>query len=427
MDLDAKFPAKLEPLFKSAPYKIIRGGRGGGKSWGVARALLILGLQRKLRILCARETQRSIRDSVHRLLVDQIGALGLSAYFDIKQVQITGVNGTEFTFAGLSDQTAASIKSFEGADICWVEEGHVVTDLSWSILLPTLFRSQEKGKCECWVTFNPELDTDATWKRLIENSPPGAVKIEMNWQDNPWFPPDLNDLRLHDARTLPKYEYDWIWEGKCKPAVSGAIYADQVAELFSSSRIDHFPHDPFLPVYAVFDLGWNDSTAILIVQRHLSQLRVIDYIEDDHKPLDWYSAQLRQRPYNVQELFLPHDGAHDHLTGRSAQRSFEDLNWRVTVLPNESVEEGIRAVRMAFPTLYFNKSACTRLIECLKRYRRIIPATTGEPSKPAHDEFSHGADALRYTVLAAPQMGSMADGGGLKLPPLKYNWKPTYV
>ena len=422
--VEAQFPEKFRPLLtQKAKVKSVRGGRGSAKSWSVAQAIVILGLQKKLRVLCGRETQKSMRDSVHRLLVDCIARLGLAAFYDVKQVQITGVNGTTISFVGLSDQTAASIKSFEGVDLCWIEEGQTVSELSWTILLPTLFRTQEgKDGCELWITFNPELDTDPTWTMFVENPPAGTIQCEMNWRDNPWFPSDLNELRLHDKATRPEYEYEWIWEGKCKPAVSGAVYADQMAELFAAGRVTDVPVDAFHPVFAVFDLGWNDATAIVICQRHLSSIRVIDYIEDSHKTLDWYSQQLIAKPYKVQELFLPHDGAHDHLTGQSAQRTLEDLNWRVTVLPNQAVEDGIRALRMAFKSLYIDKK-CVRLIECLKRYRRVIPATTGEPSKPCHDEFSHGADALRYTALAAPDMhGNRAADGGLKLPPLKFKY-----
>jgi phage terminase large subunit len=415
--LDVDFPKKLAPLFQAAPYKVIRGGRGGAKSWGCARALLLLGLQRKIRVLCTRETQRSIRDSVHKLLVDQIARLGLAAYYQIQQVQITGTNGTEFIFAGLSDQTAASIKSFEGVDICWVEEAQVVSENSWVILLPTLFR--RKG-CEVWITFNPELDSDPTWRMFIEKPPPGSVQIEMNWRDNPWFPPELNERRLHDEATLAPYEYQWIWEGKCKPAISGAIYADELAQMYTDNRITDVPVDRFQPVYAVFDLGWNDKTAIIVCQRHVSSLRVIDYREDSHKTLDFYSGWLRERDYAVSELFLPHDGGHDHLTGISAQRTLEQLKWMVSVLPNQAVEDGIRALRMAFKSLYIDKG-CTRLIECLKRYRRTIPSTTGEPSKPMHDEYSHGADAMRYMALAAPQMDrTHPTGSGLQLPALTF-------
>jgi phage terminase large subunit len=413
-----QFPPALEGIFEPARTKVFRGGRGGGKSWSVARALLLIALQRKIRVLCSRETQKSIRDSVHKLLVDQIARLGFAQYFTIQQVQISAVNGSEFIFAGLSDQTADSIKSYEGVDICWIEEGQVVTDRSWTILMPTLFRT---GRCELWISFNPELDTDPTWVRFIEKPPPGTRHFEVNWRDNPWFPPELNELRLHDSRTLKLYEYEWIWEGKCKPAVSGAIYADELANMFAEGRVGLFPVSPQLPVFAVFDLGWNDKTAIIVFQRHISALRIADYIEDSHKPIDWYSGELRAKPYRVQELYLPHDGAHNHLTGQSTQRTLEDLRWRVTVLPRQNVEEGLRAARLGFRQLYIN-SSCTRLVECLKRYRRNIPSTTGEPSAPLHDEFSHGSDAVRGLFQAAPLTDTQGfeAGVGLKLPQLKY-------
>jgi phage terminase large subunit len=425
MEIVAEFPPKLEPLFQRAPYKVIRGGRGGGKSWGVARALLIIGLQRPIRVLCTRETQRSIRDSVHKLLVDQIARLSFAGHYEIQQVQITGAREwetdigpmrTEFVFAGLSDLTAASIKSFEGADICWVEEGQVVTDTSWKILLPTI----RKAGAEVWVTFNPELDTDPTWERFVEHPPPGTVNIELNWRDNPWFNETLERTKLHDRATLKPYEYEWIWEGKCKPAISGAVYADEVAAMFSERRVGKFPVEASLPVFAVFDLGWADSTAIIVFQRQVSALRIVDYIEDNRRPLDWYSGELRAKPYRVQELFLPHDGANNSLTGQSAERVLQNLNWRVSVLQRQDPEEGIRQLRLAFRQLYIDEH-CQRLIECLKRYRRVIPATTGEPSKPLHDEYSHGADAARYMAQAAPLTEGVASGAGLKLP--KLDWK----
>lgn len=416
LKLKADFPEKLEPLFRPAPYKEVHGGRGSAKSWSVGRALLIMGLQKPIRVLCARETQHALRESVHQLLVEQIALLGFAAYYRIQQVQITGVNGTEFVFAGLSDQTAASIKSFEGADIVWVEEAQTVTKLSWTILIPTI----RKTGSEIWLTWNPEMDNDDTWRRFIEQPPKGTVHIEMNWRDNPWFTSEMNEKRIHDQLTLKPYEYEWIWEGKCKPAISGAIYADEMAVLFSENRVTDVPVDRFQPVYAVFDLGWNDKTAVIVCQRHLSSLRVIDYREDSHKTLDYYSGWLRERDYAVSELFLPHDGAHDHLTGQSAQRTLEDLKWMVTVLPLQPVEEGIRALRMAFKGLYIDKK-CARFLDCLKRYRRVIPATTGEPSKPMHDQYSHGADAARYMALAAPMMDRTSPTGrGPMLPPMKF-------
>jgi len=422
----AQFPQKLEPLFKPARYKVIRGGRGGGKSWSVARALLLLGLQRPIRVLCARETQRSIRDSVHRLLVDQIAKLGLSGYYRIQQVEITGVNGTQFIFSGLSDQTVTSIKSYEGVDICWVEEGQTVTRNSWQILMPTLFRKED---CELWLTFNPELDNDPTWKLFIEKPRPGQITLEINWRDNPFFPPELDELRLYDKSILPEWEYNWIWEGKCKPAITGAIYADQMAELFSESRIGEYPISQQLPVFAAWDIGFDDPTAIVVFQRQVSAVRVVDYVEDRQKLVPHFSRVLREKPYAIKTIFLPHDGRHNHVTGFSVERTLQDLQWDVRVLPKTPVEDGIRQMRMLFPQLYID-SRCERLIDCLKRYRRIIPATTKEPSNPAHDEFSHGADAVRYMAMACPLTDDGPGGftgSAMKLPPLKYGWNPSYT
>lgn len=101
--MSAQFPDKLKGLFEPHRYKVAHGGRGGGKSWAFARALLVLGASKPLRILCTREVQKSIRDSVHKLLGDQVAALGLGAFYEIQQSAIRGRNGTEFLFSGLSD------------------------------------------------------------------------------------------------------------------------------------------------------------------------------------------------------------------------------------------------------------------------------------------------------------------------------------
>ena len=168
-----EIPRKLEFLFRPARYKVAYGGRGSAKSWTFAQALLILGSKQKLRILCAREVQKSIKDSVHKLLSDQIKRLGLGSFYQILNTEIRGKNGTEILFSGLSDQTADSIKSFEGVDIAWVEEAQTVTKRSWDIFRPTI----RKAGSEIWVSYNPELDTDATHVMFRRNKPDGAVVV----------------------------------------------------------------------------------------------------------------------------------------------------------------------------------------------------------------------------------------------------------
>lgn len=399
--MDAKFPRKLQPLFKPARYKVAHGGRGGAKSWGFARALLIMGAQKRLRILCTREVQRSIKDSVHKLLSDQIEALGLCAFYEIQSAVIKGANGTEILFAGLSDMTAESIKSFEGVDVVWCEEAQAISKRSWDILIPTI----RKDGSEIWISLNPELETDETWARFIASPPPDSVVMEINYRDNPWFPSVLEQERLHAKESMPKADYENIWEGKCRPTVSGAIYAEEVADLVAGGRYTDVAYDPAIKVHVVWDLGWNDSMSLILAQRHLSTLRVIEYIEDSHKTLDWYSAELRKRNYNWGSLWLPHDGAHgDYKTGKSAQTLLQDMSWDVEITPSQPVETGIRNARMALRQTHIDRTKGARLMECLKRYRRGVPNSTGEPGKPVHDEWSHGADCFRYLAINAERM-----------------------
>jgi phage terminase large subunit len=169
-------------------------------------------------------------------------------------------------------------------------------------------------------------------------------------------------------------------------------------------------YDPKLKVHVVWDLGWNDAMSLILVQRHLSSLRVLEYLEDSHRTLDWWSAELRQRRYNWGKLWLPHDGAHgDYKTGKSAQQIMADMGWDVAITPMQPVETGIRQARMALPLTYLDKTKAARLLECLKRYRRSVPVTTGEPGKPLHDEWSHGADAYRYLAVNAEQLTNVGD------------------
>ena len=418
--VEAWFPDKLRFLFQPARYKVVRGGRGSGKSWGFARALLLQGAQKPLRVLCTREVQKSIQQSVHQLLRDQIDALGLSHFYEVLTTEIRGKNGTQFFFSGLSDQTAESLKSFEGVDVCWCEEAQAISKRSWEILIPTI----RKDGSEIWVSFNPQLESDETYRRFVAEPPPGCVSIEMNYSDNRRFPAVLEAERRHAEATMKREDYAHIWEGKCKPAVEGAIYFDQMAQ--AGSRIGAIPHDPLLKTHAVWDLGFNDSMSIILAQKVASEIRVIHYIEGTQRTLADYSAELRalrldDQPINWGHHYLPHDGfAKRHQTGKQDAEVLQGFGWSVQRTPNMDVEQGIKRARDIFSRVYFNQQRAGRLLECLKRYRRQINSTTGEPGNPVHDEFSHGADAFRYLALTVDQMSNDEWGGSLSYPKM-YN------
>jgi phage terminase large subunit len=198
------------------------------------------------------------------------------------------------------------------------------------------------------------------------------------------------------------------------PAVAGAIYYDEVARAEQEGRICNVPYDPLLKVHVVFDLGWNDAMSISLVQKNGSELRVIENIEDSHKTLDHYSALLKEKRYNWGKLYLPHDGRNrDFKTGKSSEEIMRALGWDVAITPNMSIEDGIRMVRLTFPRLYMDKTKAARIIQCAKRYRRSINQQTNEPGAPMHDEWSHGADNLRYIAVNAESMTNEDWGGEL--------------
>jgi phage terminase large subunit len=392
----AEFPHKLSVLFEKSRYKVLYGGRGGAKSWGIARALLILGAKSELRILCAREFQTSIRDSVHKLLCDQIQSLGLLGFYEITQTSIRGKNGTEFSFVGLKNNVG-NVKSYEGVDICWVEEAQTTSRMSWNVLIPTI----RKESSEVWISFNPELETDETYQRFVVNPPEDSKIVKINWSDNPWFPETLR-LEKDSLRIRDNNAYLNVWEGLCRRTVDGAVFAKEMEMADLEERITRVPYDPTKPVHAVFDLGWSDNTAIWFIQFISMEIRVIRYIENSQQTISWYLAEMQKFGYVYDTLWLPHDAQNKTLAanGRSIEEIVRAAGYKVQIVDKVSVVDSINAARTIFPKCYFDKLNCDQGLQCLRHYRYDVDPETKQFSKnPVHDIYSHGADAWRYVGL----------------------------
>lgn len=209
-------------LSPRARYKVLAGGRGSAKSYSVADYLLARAAHEPLRILCTRETQNSIKDSVHRLLSDRISVLGYDAYFTITKDSIRSRCGAEFIFKGLR-HNISEIKSTEGIDICWVEEAEKVSDYSWTILIPTVRKEQS----EIIVTFNPEDEDSATRRRFVKNPPPDCLSDHLTYRDNAFFPEVLRLEMEYDKRVDPD-KYEHIWEGKVKGYSDALIFKGKI-------------------------------------------------------------------------------------------------------------------------------------------------------------------------------------------------------
>ena len=394
IDTRALFPDALEFLFQPASFKVAYGGRGATKSWGFARALLIEGTRRKLRILCARETQKSIRDSVHQLLEEQIAALNLEAFYRVEKSVIYGTNGTEILFTGLKHHVD-NVKSMEAISVCWVEEAQGVSKTSWDKLIPTLFRLPE---CELWISFNPDLEGDNTYQRFVVNPPTGAVVRKVTWRDNPWFPEGLRRL-MEEDRKRNIDEYNHIWEGTCINTLANAIYAAELRAVDTEGRIKRVPYDPSKPVDTAWDLGYGDMVAIWMFQSFPMEYRIVDYEEGVRQPLHYYLAELQKRGYVFGTDYLPWDGGLKALgTGKSIEEQMKAAGRKVKVAPRLPVTDGINAARTIFPLCWFDEQRTAAGLRSLRCYRYgEMQSYEGPTREPLHDVHCLVPDTLVLT------------------------------
>lgn len=416
---DVKFPVKLQFLFQKSRYKCAWGGRGGAKSWGIARALLILGVKNPLRILCAREFQTSIKDSVHKLLSDQIASIGLTDFYEITQNSIRGKNGTEFAFVGLKNNVA-NVKSYEGVDICWVEEAQTVSRNSWNVLIPTI----RKEGSEIWVSFNPELETDETYQRFVLNPPENCITVKINWNDNPWFPETLR-IEKDSLKNRDPAAYNVVWEGLCRQTVDGAIFAREMQTAELDGRITKVPYDATKPVHAIFDLGWADATAIWFLQFIGMETRLIRYIEGNQKTMSEYLAKMQTFGYVYDTLWLPHDAQNKTLAanGRSIEEIVRSAGYKTRILDRVPVADSINAARTMFRNCWFDRENCHDGLQCLRHYRYEVDPDTGQFSRnPLHDHYSHGADAFRMIGLMVNEPKQARKVRPMTNAPLTYGW-----
>jgi len=435
------FPAPFIPLFVPKRYKVFWGGRGGAKSWDIARALLILGMspgilfpaKPKLTILCVRELQKSIDDSVHKLLREQIIALGLSSFYTIEKAKIYGANGTTFSFEGIRNNVS-SIRSYEGVDICWAEEANNISGHSWGVLIPTI-RADES---EIWLSFNPELESDHTYKhfvldkRLVTVKDPARrfakepslaklfgegfalapitcpvmessdiLSVRVSWRDNPWFPKVLR----REMEKLKEEDYDkylHVWEGATIQNLEGAVYAKELRLAQLEGRVCSVPYESDVPVDTFWDLGRANNTAIWFVQRVAMQWRVLDYYEANREELSHYLKVCQTRGYFYGTMFLPHDAKHKRLGyTASIEEQFRSSGYKVAIVPQGSLDDGINAARVVFPNCYFDEAKCEEGLNALRHYCFKVDTRGQLSEKPVHDWASDGADAFRYFAVSA--------------------------
>jgi len=389
----------FEPLLKPARYKGAFGGRGSGKSQAFADLLIIEALSKPgFRALCCREVQKSLKESAKRLIESKIEGYGLGLLFDVQVDGIKTPGGALLAFAGLQDDTSESIKSYEGFDVAWVEEAQTVSHRSLNLLRPTI----RKPGSEIWLSWNPRFDTDAVDQMLRgKEVPTGAVVVRANWNDNPWFPAELEQERLDCLRQQPE-QYDHIWEGGYATVAEGAYFARHIAEAKEQKRIGPIAKDPLLSLRAYWDIGVRDATAIWIMQQRGEELRFIDHYEAVGQDLATHLEWLRSAGYGNAECVLPHDGAkQDAVTAIRYEDHIRSAGFSVRTVPNQgkgAAMKRIDAARRLFGQMWFDEDRCAAGLKALGWYHEK-KNEGGYGVGPEHDWSSHSADAFGLAAI----------------------------
>lgn len=406
--VDAQIPEVFAPLFQPYRYKVFWGGRGKAVSWSFAAALLIRGYDRPLRVLCTRELQTSIKDSVHRLLDDQVRRLGLSGVYKVTDKEIKSrINDTLFIFKGLR-YNVEEIRSMEGVDIVWVAEAQKCSDTSWKVLIPTIRKEnidegQDKSALEytddedyanvlptseIWVDFNTGLATDPTYVRFITNCPPNSYVKKVSYRDNPFFPQVLRDEMEYDRRVDPESAAN-IWDGELAMARPGAIFKGKW-------RIDSFvcsTEAGFDGPYHGADWGFSvDPTTLVkcwVKERKL-------YVEYEawalHCELDDIPELFDKVPLS-RNYKIYGDSSRPDTISHVSKKGFKVEG---AEKHKGSVEEGVVFLK-SFEEIIIHER-CTHTITEAKNYSYKLDRLTAEPTTDIEDKWNHCWDAIRYAL-----------------------------
>jgi phage terminase large subunit len=397
MSLRIEVPSKFIPIFQPGPqFKVLHGGRGSAKSHTVAKKLVLDAYSGRERILCTREFQTSIADSVHKLVTDQIEGMKLRPWFDVTKSSIRCVlTGSEFLFKGLR-HNIEEIKSTEGITKTWIEEARSASRNSLDVLFPTIFRTPG---AECYITFNPEEATDPVYADFVEKRDPTALVIQGNWRDNRWFPEGLEMQRQRAIRLGDEDAYDWIWEGRLRKLSAAAIFRKKVSfETFEPPEVvDRF--------YYGIDWGFADDPTVLIRCYIVDEVLYIDRevfgygVELDDLPAlfstipgyrDWPIKADNSRPETI-----------SHVARKGGMAITAARKWQ------GSVEDGIEHLR-SYRRIVIHETRCPNMAEEARLYSYKTDRISGAILPIVNDAHNHGWDAVRYALDDLIESGGAA-------------------
>lgn len=399
VEVKAQIPRAFRPLFEPARYKVFYGGRGGAKSRSFADALLIKGRQTPLRILCGRELQVSIADSVHQLLNDSIHRLKMDDFYTVTKTAIRGAvpdpvlpgevtSGTEFMFKGLK-HNASEVKSTEGIDIAWIEEAQRVSRESWKYLIPTV----RKEGSEIWISYNPELESDPTHADFVLNPKPNSIVVRVNYDSNPFFPQVLRD-EMEYCKATDYDLYRHVWEGECVTITDAVIYGyrrDAEGNRVPICRVDTFKAPEKQRLF--FGADWGFAKDPTTLNRF--------FVLDDRLFIEYEAHGVGVELDDLPKLFDTVPGARQWPIKADSSRP-ETISYMrrqgFNIGPADKwegcVEDGVQHIR-GFKEIVIHERCKQTLLET-RHYCYKVDRITGEVLPVIVDKNNHHMDALRY-------------------------------
>lgn len=399
MILSIEVPRKFVPLLAPKRYKGAYGGRGGAKSHFFAERVLKTCVANQTRVVCIREVQDSIRDSVRQLLVDKIQKLGLGQLFNVLESEIRGPNGSLIIFKGMQSYNAETIKSLEAYDIAWVEEAQTLSQRSLDMLRPTI----RKPGSELWFSWNPRFKTDPVDRFFRRNPPEEAVSVMVNWRDNPWFPEVLYKDMQRDFEVDPD-KADHVWNGAYGSS-EGAILSRWINEAEREGRINNdVQFDPHgSPVEISSDIGFRDTASWWFWQRRVGGFAVLKYDSDSGLDADDWIERLKEtiKDFGVLgKIWLPHDArAKTFQSKHSSMEKFLAVFGanKVDIVPQSKKLDQISAARKVVKRCEFNREHCEAGIDGLLAWEyEWIDDNNVFSKEPLHNWASHPGDAFAY-------------------------------
>lgn len=406
MEINIDIPAPFMELFQPSQqwrHYLYHGGRSSAKSTTVGIFLLVSATNRKLRILCCREVQKSIKESVHRLLSDLISKYKLPGWEITTETIRNKKTGSEFIFKGLHGNEQ-DVKSTEGVDICWIEEAQSVSMQSIQVLNPTI---RKEGSFLIW-TMNRLTEEDPAWVWVTQQNSSRSYVKQVNSTDvEKLLSPEIIQDREDMKESNPEL-YEHVWLGKPLTANTGSVFGKQLAKAREDGRICSVPYDDALGVYTAWDLGIGDATAIWFFQvTQGGEIHYIDHYESSGEDLGHYISVIQNKPYQYNTHFLPHDAKARELQTNMTRVDFfrnrginnvEVLRPTNFTLGNDDIS---MVARPKFSKCWFDEKKCERGLECLRAYHydydeknRLLK------DKPCHDWASHSSSAFIYSLMA---------------------------